>query len=147
MQTQTYLPEGLPIPVPEADGLSAPYWNGLRENKLMVQRCKACNKFQWGPEWICHSCNSFDMGWEEIKPVGKIYSWTRVWHPTHTVLNNRGAYIVVVVELPGADGIRMVGNLLGDAQQEVPVGATVHGVFEQHPGTDPAYALLHWTLA
>jgi len=147
MQTQTYLPEGLPIPVPEADGLSAPYWNGLRENKLMVQRCKACNKFQWGPEWICHSCNSFDMGWEEVNPVGRIYSWTRVWHPTHTALNDRGAYIVVVVELPGADGIRMVGNLLGEAQQEVPVGATVQGVFEQHPGTDPAYALLHWTLA
>lgn len=146
METQFYLPEGLPIPVPESDGLSAPYWNGLRENKLMVQRCKACGKFQWGPEWICHSCNSFDMAWEEVEPVGTIYSWTRVWHPTHTALNTRGAYVVVVVELPGAGLIRMVGNLLGDAQQEVIIGSPVRGVFEQHKTADPAYALLHWAV-
>ena len=31
--TTSYLPEGLPIPVPEPDGLSAPYWAGLREGK------------------------------------------------------------------------------------------------------------------
>ncbi len=31
----TYLPPGLPIPVPEPDGLSAPYWEGLRQNRLL----------------------------------------------------------------------------------------------------------------
>lgn len=146
MQTETYLPEGLPIPVSEGDGLSAPFWNGLREGRLLVQRCKSCGTFQWGPEWLCHACHSFDMAWQEVAPRGEIYSWTRVWHPTHTALNQRGAYLVVVVELPDAGRIRMVGNLLGDAQQEVKVGAKVRGVFEQHPTADPAYALLQWTV-
>src|SRR3546814_6685205 len=36
-----YLPEGLPIPTPESDSLSAPYWNGLKESVLMVQRCRS----------------------------------------------------------------------------------------------------------
>ncbi len=31
---QHYLPEGLAIPVPEPDGLSRPYWEGLRANRL-----------------------------------------------------------------------------------------------------------------
>ncbi|CAN5489250.1 hypothetical protein BH09PSE5_BH09PSE5_33820 [soil metagenome] len=142
----SYLPEGLPIPVPEADGLSAPHWNGLKEGRLNLQRCRACSTWQWGPEWICHKCHSFDVGWQDVEPQGRIYSWTRVWHPTHSALNKRGAYIVVVVELPEAGGVRVVGNLLGDAQQPVEIDTRVSGVFEKHPNTEPAYALLHWKV-
>src|SRR5439155_1147112 len=57
-----YLPEGLPIPVAEPDGLSAPYWAGLRQNRLMVQRCNRCQTWQFGPEWLCHRCHAFDPG-------------------------------------------------------------------------------------
>lgn len=145
--TQYYLPEGLPIPVPESDGLSAPYWAGLRQNELRIQCCGTCKTWQWGPEWICHKCHSFDMEWKTVKPEGTIYSWTRVWHPTHAVLNNRGPYITVVVELPGAGNVRVVGNLLGDAKQPVKVGQKVVGVFEQHDTAEPAFALLHWKVA
>ena len=43
-----------PIPVPEPDGVSAPYWNSLRE-ALLVQRCAHYRQaWQFGPEWICH---------------------------------------------------------------------------------------------
>ena len=56
--SETYLPEGLPAPVPMNDGLDKPYWDGLLENKIMVQRCADCGTWQWGPEWICHNCNS-----------------------------------------------------------------------------------------
>ena len=52
----TYLPRGLPTPVAEPDGLSAPYWAGLRQNRLLVQRCRNCESWQFGPEWLCHRC-------------------------------------------------------------------------------------------
>lgn len=142
-----YLPEGLPIPVPEADGLSAPHWAGLRQNTLRIQCCRKCSTWQWGPEWICHACHSFEIDWKSVEPKGTIYSWTRVWHPTHAVLNDRGPYIVVVVELPHANNVRVIGNLLGDAQQPVRIGAKVVGVFEQHDNAEPAHALLHWKVA
>ena len=118
----TYLPEGLPRPVPEPDGLSAPYWEGTRRGELRVQRCRACRAWQWGPEWICHACLSFDLAWEAIEGRGTIYSWERVWHPVHPALKDAGPYIVVLVELPHAGDIRMLGNLLGDPQQEVRIG-------------------------
>ena len=35
--SSAYLPAGLPIPVTEPDGLSAPYWAGLRENRLSAR--------------------------------------------------------------------------------------------------------------
>ena len=40
---------GLPVPVPARDGLDRPYWEGLRENVLRLQRCNGCGRFQWGP--------------------------------------------------------------------------------------------------
>ena len=140
----SYLPPGLPIPVPEPDGVSAPYWNGLREGVLRVQRCAHCQAWQLGPEWICHACLQFDPAWVEVEPSGLIFSWERIWHPAHPALKDHGAYLAVVVELPHAGRVRMVGNLLGDPLQQVRIGAEVQGVFEHHPEASQPYTLLQW---
>ena len=141
-----YLPSGLPIPVAEPDGLSAPYWTGLRENRLLVQRCAHCGTWQFGPEWICHHCHAFDPEWTEVEPRGRIFSWERVWHPSHAALKQHGPYLAVLVELPQAGGVRMVGNLLGDPMQTVEIGAEVEGVFEHHQDSGPLYSLLQWRV-
>jgi uncharacterized protein len=141
-----YLPPGLPIPVSEPDGLSAPYWAGLQQNRLLVQRCDHCATWQFGPEWICHSCHAFELTWTEIEPAGRIFSWERVWHPSHAALKARGPYLAILVELPHAGDVRMVGNLLGDPQQSFAIGDEVEGVFEHHQDADPAYSLLHWRV-
>lgn len=145
--TQSYLPEGLPAPMPVADGLDAPYWRGIKENKLLVQRCKACKTWQWGPEWVCHKCHSFDIGWEEVAPTGRIYSWERAWHPVHGALKDHGPYIVVLVELPQAGNIRMIGNLLGDPKQDIKIGSDVSAVFEHHPNAKIPFTLVQWRVA
>ena len=142
----SYLPAGLPVPVAEPDGLSAPYWSGLQQGRLLVQRCSHCSRWQFGPEWICHQCHAFDPAWVEVPAVGRIYSWERVWHPVHPALKDRCPYLAVLVELTGAGNVRMVGNLLGDPMQEVRIGAEVVGVYEHHPETSPPHSLLQWRL-
>ncbi|MGB3067256.1 MAG: zinc ribbon domain-containing protein [Ottowia sp.] len=139
-----YLPSGLPAPVPEADGLSAPYWKGLQQEQLLVQRCTACGTWQFGPEWICHHCHSFDLSWVQVAPRGTIFSWERAWHPVHPALHGHGPYLIVLVELAQAGRIRMVGNLLGDPAQEVRIGTEVTGVFEHHLDRPEPFSLLHW---
>lgn len=145
--TDYYLPEGLPAPMPARDGLDMPYRKGLEEDKLIVQRCNDCKTWQWGPEWICHSCHSFDIGWEEVAPTGKIYSWERAWHPVHPALKDHGPYIVALIELPHAGNIRMVGNLLGDPRQEIEIGADVEAVFEHHKDAKMPFTLVQWRVA
>lgn len=140
----SYLPAGLPAPTPENDGLSAPYWQGLTQNRLLVQRCPACKTWQWGPEWICHQCHRFDPEWVEVEARGTIYAFQRVWHPVHPALKGHGPYIAALVELPSAGSIRMLGNLLGDPQINCQIGDAVTGQFEHHPNRQPAYSLLHW---
>jgi uncharacterized OB-fold protein len=144
MAGSPYLPAGLPAPVAEADGLDAPYWEATRRGELLIQRCRGCSAWQWGPEWICHRCLSFDVGWERVEGRGHIYSWERVWHPVHPALKGHPPYVVVLVELPHADRVRMIGNLLGDPQQEVAIGSPVEGVFEPHDEGKPPYTLVHW---
>lgn len=141
---ECYLPEGLPAPVPEPDGLSAPYWEGTRRGALLVQRCKACDTWQWGPEWICHRCLSFDLGWRRVAGRGRIYSWERAWHPVHPALKDRGPYVVVLVELPAAGNVRMIGNLLGDPLEPVVIGTPVEAVFEPHDEAARPFTLVHW---
>ncbi len=145
--SSTYLPAGLPRPAADREGLSAPYWQGLREGLLRVQRCAACGTWQFGPEWICHHCHAFDPAWVDVEARGLVHSWERVWHPSHPALKDRGPYLVVLVELPQAGGVRMLGNLLGDPLQDVGIGAEVRGVYEPHDDAEPPYTLLQWTLA
>lgn len=144
--TAYYLPEGLPRPMPAPDGLDRPYWEAAARGELMVQRCNACGTWQWGPEWICHKCLSFDIGWQQVPGDGRIYSWERPWHPVHPALREHGPYIVVLVELPQAGNVRMVGNLVGDPKQTVEIGAPVEAVFEHHESADPPYTLVHWRI-
>jgi uncharacterized OB-fold protein len=141
-----YLPEGLPAPATHSDGLSAPYWEATRREKLAIQFCRGCQHWQWGPEWICHRCHSFDLDWREVDGKGVIYSYQRIWHPVHPALAGHGPYIAALVELPAADGIRMIGNLLGDPKQEVPIGGAVEAVFEHHEAANPPFSLVHWRL-
>ena len=145
--SDTYLPSGLPTPSAAPDGLSAPYWEATRQGKLRIQKCRGCGAWQWGPEWICHRCHSFDLAWEEIKGKGRIYSYQRPHHPVHTALNAHGPYIAVLIELPDYGNIRMIGNLLGDPKQTVIIGAAVEAVFEPHDKADPPYTLVQWRLA
>jgi uncharacterized OB-fold protein len=144
--SETYLPTGMPAPVPSADGLDVPYWEGTRRGELLVQKCGACGNWQWGPEWLCHKCNSFDMKWQQVEGKGVIYSWERPWHPVHPALKGRGAYTVVLVELPHAGNIRMIGNLLGPDDQTVEIGAEVEAVFEPHDDAEMPYTLVQWSL-
>ena len=87
------------------------------------------------------------MRWVQVAGKGKIWTWTRCWHPVHPALKARGPYISVLVELPGAGNVRMLGNLLGDTAQEVKIGAAVDAVFEPHDDAATPYTLVQWKTA
>ena len=143
-KSKTYLPAGMPVPAPAPDGLDREFWDAVKRHELVVQRCNSCRAFQFGPEWICHECRSFDLGWHKVEGKGRIFSWERVWHPAHPALKSACPYLVVLVEIPEAGNVRMIGNLIGDPMSEVEFDAPVEAVFEDH---DEGFTLLQWRLA
>jgi hypothetical protein len=64
----------------------------------------------------------------------------------HPALRDAVPYLTVLVELPQAGGVRMVGNLLGDPLQVVVIGADVEAVFEDHDDADPPFTLVQWRI-
>ena len=123
--SDTYLPSGLPAPAPDREGVDTEFWEATRRHQLAVQHCRACGAFQAPAEWVCHRCHSRDLGWEPASGRGRVFSWIRVHHAAHPALRQALPYLVVLVELDDSDGVRLIGNLLGPADQEVAIGAAV----------------------
>lgn len=130
---------------PSAEGLDTAHWEGLRAGRLLLQRCSQCTTWVWSPRPMCPGCHSFDLGFEAVDPLGTIYSWTRTWQPFTPEATGHVPYVVVLVELPGAGGRRVVG-VLAHADGLTPrIGAAVRGTIEQPPD-DRYWPLVRWHL-
>ncbi|MEV5651112.1 OB-fold domain-containing protein [Nocardia sp. NPDC052254] len=118
---------------PAADGVDTGYWQGLREGELRLQQCAACDRWWWGPRWMCGDCRAFELSWVAVDPVGTVYSWSRTRHPFIPELAAELPYVTVLVELPQAGNRRVLG-LLADpvGADDVRIGDPVRGVV-QHP--------------
>jgi uncharacterized OB-fold protein len=143
VSTDAYLSAPFVTPGPMPDGFDLPHHEGLRDHRLVLPHCRVCGTWTWPPDVICWNCHTFKLEWAETQPEGRIYSWTRVWHPARTELASDVPYLVVLVELPHASGVRLIGNLLGPRDQDVECGMPVAGVFED--SADGQYTLLQWT--
>ena len=73
-----------------------------------------------------------------------LFSFQRIWHPASPVLAQAGPYITVLVELPHAGNIRMLGNYAGHPTEELRIGMPMTATFEDHDDADVPYTLVHW---
>ena len=135
-------------PVADATGLVTPFWDGLRAEKVVLQRCEKCSRYQWGPEYVCYRCGTDELAWAEVPTGGDgavrgvVYSWERVWHPVDPSLVPAMPYVVLLVELPDADRVHMVSNLVDPPEGPIEIGAELTPVFEHHE----SHTLLLWRL-
>ncbi|WP_370500892.1 Zn-ribbon domain-containing OB-fold protein [Mycolicibacterium sp. jd] len=138
-------PPWMDLTGPSADGLDTPHWDALRDGRMLLQRCSACRTWAWSPRPICPTCHEFDMRWEQVEPVGTVYSWTRTWQAFTKESTGHLPYVVVLVELPHA-GARRVLGVLAEADGVTPtIGSTVRGEIEQPPD-DEHWPLVRWHL-
>lgn len=130
---------------PFSSRADAPYWDGLGRDELLIQRCSSCARWSWPADWRCPSCGTYDLGWEQVEPVGVVYSWIRTHLPFVAAYADLVPYVNVLVELPQAGGARLMGLLTGP-EAELAVGAPVFGAFQ--PGSPRTLDLpvLTWAL-
>ena len=104
------------------------YWNGLKEHKLVLQRCNSCGKawFPIGP--TCMHCFSFDHDWDVMSGKGVIHNYV-VYHKAFAPwLEKHLPYAVAQVELD--EGPRLTTNLLGCEIDHIKIGMRVKAAFE-----------------
>ncbi|OBI19837.1 nucleic acid-binding protein [Mycobacterium sp. E2462] len=103
------------------------FWNGLRDNKLLIQRCDSCGALRNPPRPMCPHCRS--LAWTAIESSGRgtVYSHVVPLEPKFPFFDY--PYVVVLVELD--EGVRLVSNLCGVDPAAVTPGMPVEVFFEQ----------------
>jgi uncharacterized protein len=84
------------------------FWEGVRDGRVLLQRCSGCGELRHPPGPMCPVCLSLEWTAEEASGRGTIYSWVVSHHPTEPDAEPR---IVVLVDLE--EGVRLVANLQG----------------------------------
>ena len=115
-----------PLPEPTRD--SQPYWEGLRESRLLLQTCSECNVIRHYPRPMCSQCHSMKSEWTEASGTGQVHSWTITHHPFHPAFKESVPYVLVTVDLD--EGVRMQSRFRGVEPTDLRIGLAVEVAFE-----------------
>jgi len=102
-------------PKPIADRDTQPFWDGASSNRLLVPRCSGCGAWIWQPRPLCPRCHAPDPEWVELDGDARVVSWTALHPPVLAVWADQVPFVVLLVELDGASGVRMLGQLVDDS--------------------------------
>lgn len=121
------------FPRPVADGDTQAFWDAAAERRLVVQHCAQCDKWIWQPKPVCPRCHALDPEWEEVSGAGTIASWTVIHPPVLSAFAESVPFVVLLVELADAPGVRMVGQLVDAGGALVVTDGAAEGVAMRVP--------------
>lgn len=122
--SKTATPRPLPAPTPT----SQPFWDGARKKKLMLQYDPKARAYQFWPRACSIHTGRRNLEWRKASGKGEIYSFT-VTHVPAAGFEDQAPYVVALVELD--EGVRMIGNLINIAPEEVEIGMPVRIAWEE----------------
>ena len=98
-----------PLPQPITPE-TKPFWDGLREQKLMLPKCGDCGRAFFYPRIICPHCQSRNVGWIQGSGRGKLYSFEIAYQTISRAFKVKPPYVLAMIELE--EGARMLSNLI-----------------------------------
>jgi uncharacterized protein len=128
-------------------GADDPFWEALEAGEFRLPRCGGCGRWTWPAHWRCGECGSWEFRWTAVEPAGTVYSWTRTWYAFDRTRERAGdvPYVVVLVEVDGTDGARVLGVLTGD-EAPLKIGARVAGAILPPAEKAKGYPSIVWSL-
>ena len=125
-----------PIPDPE-QYITKPFWDGCKEGKLMLPRCKTCNRVHFYPRALCPHCQSTDLEWIEASGEGYIHTFA-VQHRAFGGWAEEAPFVTAFIDMK--EGDRMLTVLRGvdpTRPETIKIGARVKIEFE--PASDEVH--------
>lgn len=86
------------------------FFDGVREGRLVVQRCEACGALAVPPKVVCPSCESIRWGRTTLDGDGEITSYTVIRVPP-AQFAAEAPYVVAVARM--TEGVSFLGRLTG----------------------------------
>jgi uncharacterized OB-fold protein len=110
-------------PLPRITPDSEPFWNALRERKLVLPWCLECKRPHLPPGPVCPFCFSERLEWRQASGRGRISTWTVVHKAWFPAFSEDIPYNVVQIELE--EGPRLTANVVGLPNERLKVGLSV----------------------
>ena len=124
--SERFFPDGMPPAL--VDATTLPFWQAAAEHRLVVQRCTGCGHMRLPPAPVCPECRSTDSDWKQLSGRGEIYTYTVVHRPI--AAGQQLPFVIAVIALEGAGGVRMISNVVGASPDELAIGLPVELVWE-----------------
>ena len=102
---------------------SAHYWQGLRDGKLLLQKCDQCHTLRHPPQPMCEQCQS--LNWHTIESAlkGTVYSYTSLHHPEIPPFDVPNCIVLVDLD----EGVRLAAQVEGKKYDAIKIGDRVAG--------------------
>jgi uncharacterized OB-fold protein len=132
------IPKPRPVPVPT----SQPFWDALRDERVVIQRCAECSTWVHYPRVRCTACLSDRLEWHTVSGAGSIFTFTVTRQPSAVMFADEVPQIIAVIELD--EGVHLTTTISDAEPAAVRCGARVSPVFDH--GSDGT-TLLRYRLA
>jgi uncharacterized protein len=123
-------------PLPNIDEDNAAFWDGLKQHKFLVWRCKTCGASYWPKAYCRHHDNepfAANMEWVESSGRGKVFAFNTHHAAFDAGFKDDGPFIYALIELD--EGPLVSSTLIGTRMPKnvYDVGQKVEVVYEDHP--------------
>ena len=105
------------------------FWDGTREQQLLIPTCRSCGKAFWYPRPTCPHCLSADIDWRATTGAGEVAAVSVMHRPANPFMADKVPYAVVLVDLD--DGVRLMSNMVAVDATDVRVGMRVQLRWEE----------------
>ncbi|HZV48499.1 MAG TPA: Zn-ribbon domain-containing OB-fold protein [Candidatus Dormibacteraeota bacterium] len=117
---------------PELDEDSRAWWEALAEHRLLLPRCRDCERTWFPPTPGCPHCGGTSVELVESSGRGRVYSWVVVNRALAPAFTADVPYTILAVDLE--EGARMFGRLVGGRGEALAAGAEVRAEFYEVEG-------------
>jgi uncharacterized OB-fold protein/acyl dehydratase len=110
------------------------WFEGARQHRLLIQRCKECGTLRHPPRPMCSECRSYEWDVVDASGSGTVYSFVVNHYPQVPAFDYPLAVGLIELE----EGTRLVANVIGVEPGDISVGMPVEVEWVDH---DPDLSL------
>jgi uncharacterized OB-fold protein len=105
-------------PMPDPDEVSAFFWDGVAEHRLLVARCDVCGWYVHPPTGTCPKCLSTSLTPTEVSGRATLVTWAQPFKAHDAYFQSIAPYVVGVVNLE-QEPLRFVSNVVECDESEL----------------------------
>ncbi len=115
------------------------FWEGVQNEKFLLQRCSDCGRLQFPPGPVCRNCFGSHLFWEQACGRGTIYSFTAIHVPASPFFKQQietSGRPIIQAFIDLEEQVRIVSEIVDCDPGELRLGARVSLMFQKIEGTD-----------